>query len=164
MCCGMRDKDKPTERPLNVWKRNRNFSNSIRVPNSCCMRAEWLGGCRKNPTERDTYMEVRFRCLNHPAALEQMSNTSDLWNDFIAGLSCKSSGFYQIPRFGFGSGWDNRGLLSAAWDGAFLCPHTDNTVIHPPTSRRFRARREPVKYWMERRGPPKDQNPELSQR
>ncbi|XP_018496268.1 CD151 antigen [Galendromus occidentalis] len=74
MCCGMRDKDKPNERPLAAWKRNKSFNTNIRVPNSCCMRTEWLGGCRKNPTERDTYMEdchvkVRDFIKSHALAL-----------------------------------------------------------------------------------------------
>lgn len=60
MCCGMRDRNKPKEMPWRAWQsRNRNFNENIHVPASCCKRAEWLGGCRKHPTERDTWKEVK---------------------------------------------------------------------------------------------------------
>lgn len=30
----------------------------LKVPDSCCMRREWIGGCRESPSESDTYMDV----------------------------------------------------------------------------------------------------------
>lgn len=34
---------------------------TFQVPDSCCMRKEWLNGCRQLPTERDTYKDVSLK-------------------------------------------------------------------------------------------------------
>ncbi|OQR79082.1 tetraspanin-11-like [Tropilaelaps mercedesae] len=46
-----------TDSPIEAWRKNKNYQgNNMRVPDSCCIKADWLGGCRKNPTARDTFM------------------------------------------------------------------------------------------------------------
>ncbi|XP_018495494.1 CD151 antigen [Galendromus occidentalis] len=58
-CCGMqvRGPTPSTDPPMRIWFQNPNFNLFVQVPDSCCMRKEWLGGCRERPTERDTYMD-----------------------------------------------------------------------------------------------------------
>lgn len=48
--------------------------------------------------------------------------------DCVSGLSCESSGLYQVSCFSFGSCWNNCGLLSASGDGSILRSDTDHTM------------------------------------
>ncbi|XP_022654820.1 CD151 antigen-like isoform X1 [Varroa destructor] len=74
-CCGMRNRGSPKDAPKDAWRRNSNFiGTNMKVPDSCCIRIEWLGGCRKNPTSRDTFMadchtKVRDFIKSHALAL-----------------------------------------------------------------------------------------------
>uniref|UniRef100_A0A224Z905 Tetraspanin n=1 Tax=Rhipicephalus zambeziensis TaxID=60191 RepID=A0A224Z905_9ACAR len=55
-CCGVRLQQK-TE-PYRIWQlKNSHFNANHQVPESCCMKKEWLHACSKNPTDRDTYMD-----------------------------------------------------------------------------------------------------------
>ncbi|KAL1443011.1 hypothetical protein MTO96_030475, partial [Rhipicephalus appendiculatus] len=55
-CCGVRLQ--PKTEPYRIWQlKNSHFNANHQVPESCCMKKEWLHACSKNPTDRDTYMD-----------------------------------------------------------------------------------------------------------
>ncbi|CAN8003557.1 unnamed protein product, partial [Ixodes pacificus] len=55
-CCGVRIP--PRNDPYKVWAlKNSHFNQNHQVPESCCIKKEWLHACLKSPSDRDTYMD-----------------------------------------------------------------------------------------------------------
>ncbi|XP_022704190.1 tetraspanin-11-like [Varroa jacobsoni] len=54
-CCGVPGPT-PNEKPYKIWLLNIYFNDKKQVPESCCIRKEWISDCQANPMESSTYM------------------------------------------------------------------------------------------------------------